>query len=318
MKIVVLSLLFTMITFNSAFGVKILDVQDEDADSARFSRYEVFNEAVTWKQAKTRCEELGGHLATITSEKEYNAILNLLPKNERHLYWLGATDSEREGKWEWITGEPFIFTKWHQGEPNDEFGQEDFLNLTNYWASYNNQWGWNDENGNRVISGATGFICEYETPTSNTSSSSKKFLNVSNGKIQMEFIGAFRGGNPDGSRQYGTQPTTGVLFYFAATPKQDIELRVNQGELIDNKGKKFDGRGWSSIIGNSITSKRKLVANKTMLVGFGFHMPTSQSEELPLISRVRFQFNGQWWDLSNVRTRTWAEWETIRDTRNLQ
>lgn len=138
-KIVVLSLLFTMITFNSAFGVKILDVQDEDADSARFSRYEVFNEAVTWKQAKTRCEELGGHLATITSEKEYNAILNMLPKNERHLYGLGATDSESEGKWKWITGEPFIFTKWHKGEPNDEFGQEDFLNLTNYWASYNNQ-----------------------------------------------------------------------------------------------------------------------------------------------------------------------------------
>lgn len=55
----------------------------------------------------------------------------------------------------------------------------------------------------------------------------------------MEFIGAFRGENPDGSRQYGTQPTTGVLFYFAVTPKQDIELRVNQGELTDNKDKKI-------------------------------------------------------------------------------
>ena len=54
-----------------------------------------------------------------------------------------------------------------------------------------------------------------------------------------------------------------------------------------------------------------------MLVGFGFHMPASQSEELPTISRVRFQFNGQWWNLSNIRTRTWAEWETIRDNRNL-
>lgn len=315
-RIILITTVFILLSFNNAFGVKILDVQDKDDDSTRFSRYEIFNEAVTWKQAKTRCEELGGHLATITSKEEYNTVLELLPKNERHLYWLGATDSEREGKWKWITGEPFIFTQWHKGEPNDEFGQEDFLNLTNYWSPYNNQWGWNDENGNRVISGATGFICEYETQ--NTSSSSKKFFNVSKGKIQIEFIGAFRGGNPDGSRQYGTQPTTGVLFYFVATAKkQDIELRVNQGELTDNKGKKFDGRGWSSIIGNSITNKRKLAANKTMLVGFGFHMPASQSEELPTISRVRFQFNGQWWNLSNIRTRTWTEWETIRDNRNL-
>ena len=238
MKILLLLLLFIITNLNSAFGVKILDIQqDKDNSVVYSSHYKIFNEAVTWKQAKIRCEELGGHLATITSEKEYNIILNLLPKNERHLYWLGATDNEQEGKWKWLTGEPFIFTKWHKGEPNDGFGQEDFLNLTNYWPSYNNQWGWNDENGNRVISGATGFICEYETPYS--ASQSKNYLYVSNGKVQIEFIGAFRGGNPDGSRQYGTQPTTGILFYFVATPKQDIELKINQGKLFDDKGRKF-------------------------------------------------------------------------------
>ena len=147
----------------------------------------------------------------------------------------------------------------------------------------------------------------------------EQYFNVDNNRINLEFIGAFRGGNPEGTRQYARQPTTGVLFYFVATSRRkNIEIRIDQSDLFDKKGKKFDTRGWTSIIDQSMTKRKRLVINKPVLIGFGFHMPASESEELPTIDSVRFQFNGQWYEIRNVKVRTWTEWEAIRDKRRLK
>ena len=144
-------------------------------------------------------------------------------------------------------------------------------------------------------------------------------FDVSNNRIHLEFIGAFRGGNPDGNRQYGRQSTTGVLFYFVATShRKNTEIRIDQSNLFDNRARKFDTRGWSSIIGQSTTNRSMIKTGKPTLIGFGFHMPASESEELPTISSVRFQFNYQWYEIRNIKVRTWAEWETIRDKRGLK
>ena len=32
--------------------------------------------------------------------------------------WLGGTDENVEGQWEWVTGEPWVFTKWLTGQPD--------------------------------------------------------------------------------------------------------------------------------------------------------------------------------------------------------
>ena len=125
-------------------------------------KYQIFQEALTWDEAKSKCEELGGHLATITSEEEYNFVLSFLPTS-RELYWLGGRKSDNGEVWQWITGEPFTFTKWHKGEPNNQGQSEQCLELTNYWSAYNGQWGWNDESGSYRTSG---FICEWETAPS--------------------------------------------------------------------------------------------------------------------------------------------------------
>ncbi|MBQ7593019.1 MAG: C-type lectin domain-containing protein [Synergistaceae bacterium] len=37
-------------------------------------KYQIFQEALTWDEAKSKCEELGGHLATITSSEEQNIV----------------------------------------------------------------------------------------------------------------------------------------------------------------------------------------------------------------------------------------------------
>jgi hypothetical protein len=93
-------------------------------------RYSVIRGNFTWKEAKEDAESRGGHLATVTTQTEYDAIQDLL-KGGGTDAWLGASDEEQEGVWKWVTGEPFAFDQWGNEEPNDLNG-EDFLVMSKY------------------------------------------------------------------------------------------------------------------------------------------------------------------------------------------
>lgn len=49
--------------------------------------YQIFCEDITWEDAKLKCEEMGGHLATITCREEIDKI-------ESYLYEVGADQPE--------------------------------------------------------------------------------------------------------------------------------------------------------------------------------------------------------------------------------
>src|SRR6187401_188807 len=86
--------------------------------------YQLITNTLTWNQAKEDAERRGGHLATITSQAELNHITGLaLGFPSIGSYWLGATDQEQEGVWRWVTGEPWEFTFWNVGEPNNTGGE---------------------------------------------------------------------------------------------------------------------------------------------------------------------------------------------------
>lgn len=133
--------------------------------------YQVFDEGLDWFAAKTRCEEMGGHLVTITSAEEQDFVSNLIKCGNRINYWLGGTDEDTEGVWKWVSGELFEYDNWHTGEPsNSEYINDEFENYLILWADLNCVW--NDayyDVGNRLsASGHTkvkdiGFICEWET-----------------------------------------------------------------------------------------------------------------------------------------------------------
>jgi hypothetical protein len=98
---------------------------------------EVSPQEVDWATAQSNAEALGGHLVTITSveEQEWLMARFALAKACRAT-WIGATDEAVEGQWTWVSGEPWGFTNWHPGEPNDGDG-EDWAEL--YWMGT-----WND------------------------------------------------------------------------------------------------------------------------------------------------------------------------------
>ena len=99
-------------------------------------------EILHWRDAKAHAESLGGHLATITSEQEHNNVVRTLglPVMNRYNFWIGASDETLEGDWRWVTGEPFVYALWKDGEPLND-GNEDY-------AEYSKNGGhkWNDAN----------------------------------------------------------------------------------------------------------------------------------------------------------------------------
>ncbi len=95
---------------------------------------------------------VGGHLATVRGSGENAAVLKVLGQMQNKLGWLGATDQQVEGTFEWVsTGEPFgpptFFAANQSPDPN---GVDDCLAASPA--------GWTDEQCNAQIS----VICEIE------------------------------------------------------------------------------------------------------------------------------------------------------------
>jgi hypothetical protein len=152
---------------------KLFTGLDDNSSIVKSDKYQIFDNWLTWNEAKAYCESLGGHLATITSKAELDYILSLLESHKTmQFYWLGGTE-QTEGVWKWITGEKWEYTNWdvEHGEPNQyEGNEEDYLHLYNYFKVDNKVYErglWNDlpnAGGNNYIGSTFGFICEWDTP----------------------------------------------------------------------------------------------------------------------------------------------------------
>ncbi len=88
--------------------------------------YEIVNfvGSTTWDQAKAQAEALsysglGGHLATITSQAEYNAVTGLMDYDTWSIAFIGANDSG--SGFTWVNSEGAVnlgaWGAWSPGEP---------------------------------------------------------------------------------------------------------------------------------------------------------------------------------------------------------
>ena len=141
-------------------GTLLANLSTLDADPIEgIGVYGLVKGNFTWAAAKLDAEARGGHLATVTSSAEWAKVLEL-PDVTDAKYWLGGTDEEEEGNWKWITGEPWLYAPWSNGEPNDAGSGEHYLTT---WADNTGEAGsvngfWND----LPQSGAAGYIIEYK------------------------------------------------------------------------------------------------------------------------------------------------------------
>jgi hypothetical protein len=113
--------------------------------------YERVNAEVTWHQAKQQAEDMGGHLATITSDAENTWVYDNFGGGDA---WLGATDEGSEGTWIWVTGEPWGYTRWASNQPDNAGSREHYLHYRGSHPAYT----WNDW----PTTNTENFIVEYE------------------------------------------------------------------------------------------------------------------------------------------------------------
>ena len=127
-------------------------------------RYYIFS-SESVETAQSYCEFYGGHLATISSEEENSFLFSYMKSLGYSSAYFGLTDFKVEGSWEWVTGEPVVYTNWHSGEPNSESSTEDWAMF--YWKFSDGTW---NDGGPNTNSGGSTYICEWESNEQNVDS----------------------------------------------------------------------------------------------------------------------------------------------------
>ena len=118
--------------------------------------YEFYNNRLTWLDARQKCEEKGGYLASITDNEESEALKSFISQNGMYI---GAIYEPLENEWKWVTQEPFEYSNW-SSEGSDSGYEIDDCDNKNYGFICNDGLWKNTTNINYEIDG---FICEYDT-----------------------------------------------------------------------------------------------------------------------------------------------------------
>uniref|UniRef100_A0A2R9CP63 C-type lectin domain-containing protein n=1 Tax=Pan paniscus TaxID=9597 RepID=A0A2R9CP63_PANPA len=103
--------------------------------------YFMSNSQRNWHDSITACKEVGAQLVVIKSAEEQN-FLQLQSSRSNRFTWMGLSDLNQEGTWQWVDGSPLLpsFNQyWNRGEPNN-VGEEDCAEFSGN--------GWNDDKCN--------------------------------------------------------------------------------------------------------------------------------------------------------------------------
>jgi len=122
--------------------------------------FTLFKDEKDWNSANEHCKEMGGHLATYSSQEDADRIKALVNGAGVGYAWIGMSDLEAEGQWRFIDGDhsycdDFDGTdcdnvpQWYPGEPNSH-GDEDCAEMYSSGLL-------NDD----VCTKAQPFVCEF-------------------------------------------------------------------------------------------------------------------------------------------------------------
>jgi flagellin len=113
--------------------------------NAEYTR--VNSAGITWSDAKAAAEEAGGHLATISGADELAQVMSSVGAGAN--LWIGLTDENSEGNFQWVTGESATYTNWLSGQPDNSGGNQHYVKLSDLSAG---QWD-DDYNSGSNIAG---------------------------------------------------------------------------------------------------------------------------------------------------------------------
>lgn len=149
----------------------------DDAVEFNGHYYKAYEEKKSWNDAKKACEDMGGHLVTITSKEENEFVFGLIDGFDETVFLIGFDDYKTEGIWEWVTGELVDYTNWGEMQPDncEELGGQDFAYICSKEdaPSQCESGQWDDYAGKTPYN----FICEWEPNIYNMGEETYSFKN---------------------------------------------------------------------------------------------------------------------------------------------
>ncbi len=135
------------------------------------SKYYVSTTSSSWSTARDNAIANNGMLATISDAAENDFIRD----NTTGSNWIGLTDENVEGTFEWVSGEPLTYTNWNSGEPNDYGTGEDRVEFLNNGL-------WNDNANGTIRNSILEIACSAAPPSC---------ADVSNTIVGATYLGEF-------------------------------------------------------------------------------------------------------------------------------
>ncbi len=105
------------------------------------SLYYFSNFRKNWSDAQAICLSKGGTLAVVTDAAENKFITQAIGKQES--VWLGLSDQNQEGNFEWADGTPLGYSNWAAGQPDNAGSFAENFTLLEPWLGDGQ---WTDQN----------------------------------------------------------------------------------------------------------------------------------------------------------------------------
>jgi hypothetical protein len=116
----------------------------------------------SWSAAESFARSFGGHLATVRSQPVNDWLTQAFLQSPfpYSYHWIGAFQnlqsphySEPFGGWEWASGEPYAFTNWEAGQPDDAGGNQHFARTSTTFAG-----SWADDTDTGMTPGVDWYV----------------------------------------------------------------------------------------------------------------------------------------------------------------
>jgi hypothetical protein len=142
LKIVRLIVLIAIVMILALLWVPVVPAQKVQwSGNGHYYEAVSVSSGITWDDANSRANAAGGHLATITNADENQFVYDLIASDDRYWTidpsfpnngvgpWIGGykPGGPESADWAWVTGEPFSYTNWAPGQPDNYKNIEDKL-----------------------------------------------------------------------------------------------------------------------------------------------------------------------------------------------
>ncbi|XP_072303218.1 C-type lectin-like [Eucyclogobius newberryi] len=101
--------------------------------------YKYVSAHLPWAEAELHCLSQGANLVSIYSHQE-NVFVKTLIQNfdiSQGRTWIGLSDTHKERAWMWSDGCPVDFEIWSEGEPNNDGGNGDCVQVNAVQKNWN-------------------------------------------------------------------------------------------------------------------------------------------------------------------------------------